>query len=104
VPIGPIEILTETEIERGWRFTAQALQQEGALLRVTLELSWADYDFWCPEGSAPPAAVAECALRLILENRGEHALPTRLDASHARRLHADADRIIRRSLNPLDRP
>ena len=60
----PIEILTETEAERGWRFTAQAVQPDGALLPLTMELSWADYDFWCPDGTAPPAVVAECALRL----------------------------------------
>jgi len=102
--IGPIEILTETEADRGWRFTAQAVQPDGSLLKVTLELSWADYDFWCPDGTAPPAAVAECALRVILEHRGDRPMPSRLDASHARRLHPDADRDIRRSLSPLDRP
>lgn len=101
---GPIEILTETEAERGWRFAAQAVQADGSLLKVALELSWADYDFWCPDGTAPPAAVAECALRVILEHRGERPLPARLDASHARRIHPDADRDIRRSLSPLDRP
>jgi hypothetical protein len=100
----PIEILTETEAERGWRFTAQAVQPDGALLPLTMELSWADYDFWCPDGTAPPAVVAECALRLILERRGDRPLPARLDASHARRLHPDADRVIRASLSPLDRP
>ena len=100
----PIEILTETEIERGWRFTAQAVQADGTLLPLTLELSWADYDFWCPDGSAPPAAVAESAIRWILEHHGDRPLPARLDASHARRMHPDADRVIRASLNPLDRP
>ena len=104
MPVGPIEILTETEIERGWRFTSQVVQETGALLTVALELSWADYDFWCPEGSAPPAAVAECALRVILEHHGSLPLPARLDAGHARRMHPEADRIIRGSLNPLDRP
>ena len=94
----------ETEIERGWRFTAQAVQADGSLLKTALELAWADYDFWCPEGSAPPAAVAECALRIMLEHRGDLALPSHLDASHIRRLHRDADREMRRSLNPLDRP
>ena len=102
--IGPIEILTEVEVERGWRFTAQVLQPDGALRPLGLDLSWADYDLWCPEGSAPPAAVAESALRCILEHQGDRALPARLDASHARRLHAEADREIRRALNPLDRP
>ena len=100
----PIEILTETEAERGWRFTAQAVQPDGSLLKLSLELSWADYDFWCPEGTAPPAAVAECALRVMLEHRGDRPWPARLDASHVRRLHPDADREIRRSLSPLDRP
>jgi hypothetical protein len=100
----PIEILTETEIERGWRFTAQAVQGDGSLLPLTLELSWADYDHWCPDGSAPPAAVAESAIRWILEHRSDRTLPARLDASHARRLHPDADRVIRASLSPLDRP
>jgi hypothetical protein len=104
VSIGPIEILSETEIERGWRFTAHAVQPDGKLRPLSLELSWADYDLWCPEGSAPPAAVAESALRCILQHQGDRALPTRLDASHARRLHPEADRDIRRSLSPLDRP
>ncbi len=102
--VGPIEILSETQIERGWRFTAHAVQPDGSLLPLALELSWADYDLWCPEGSAPPAAVAESALRCILEHRNGRPLPNRLDASHARRLHPDADRQIRRSLSPLDRP
>jgi hypothetical protein len=100
----PIEIHTETEIERGWRFTAQALRPDGSLLPLTMELSWADYDHWCPDGSAPPAAVAESAIRWILQHLGERALPARLDASHARRLHPDADRAIRASLSPFDRP
>ncbi|MFM7807380.1 MAG: hypothetical protein ACKPEA_05550 [Planctomycetota bacterium] len=100
----PIEILTETEAERGWRFTAQAVQPDGSLLKIVLELSWADYDFWCPDGTAPPAAVAECALRVILHHRGDRPLPARLDASHARRFHPEADLEIRRSLSPLDRP
>ena len=101
---GPIEILSETEIERGWRFTAHTVQPDGSLMPLALELSWADYDLWCPEGSAPPAAVAESALRCILQHRGDRPLPTRLDASHARRLHGGADLEIRRSLSPLDRP
>lgn len=102
--IGPIEILTETEIERGWRFTAQCVQPDGSLLPLTLELSWADYDLYCPEGSASPAAVAEATLHWMLTHRDARPMPARLDASHARRMHADADRAIRAALNPLDRP
>ena len=97
---GPIEILTECEIDRGWRFTAQALQPDGSLQSLTLDLSWADYDYWCPDGVAPPAAVAESCLRWILKHQGQLTLPARLDASHARRLHAGADGAIRSSLNP----
>ena len=103
MPIRPIEILTETEISRGWRFTAQAVQADGTLLPIALEVSWADYDFFCPEGSAPPAAVAEATLHWMLEHRDDRPLPARLDASHARRMHPDADRAIRAALNPLDR-
>ena len=99
-----IEILTETGIERGWRFTAQAVERDGALLTLTMQLSWADYDFWCPDGTAPPAAVAESVIRWMLGNRGDRPLPARLDASHARRMHPDADRAIRASLNQPGQP
>jgi len=101
--VGPIEILTETDTERGWRFTSQSVLADGTLLPLTLELSWADYDFWCPEGTAPPSAVAEATIYFILLHHGDRVLPVRLDASHARRMHANADRDIRAALNPSDR-
>jgi len=96
----PVEILTETEGPRGWQFTAQAVRADGSLLPIRIDLSWADYDWWCPDGSAPPAAVIEAVLRWMLDHPGDRPLPARLDASQVRRMHPDADRAIRRMLTP----
>jgi len=96
----PIEILTETEGERGWRFDAQVVHADGSLHRLRVDLAWADYDWWCPDGSVPPAAVVETVLQWMLAHPGDRPVPPRLDASMVRRMHPDADRDIRRMLSP----
>jgi hypothetical protein len=96
----PIEILTETEGDRGWQFQAQVVHEDGSLRRIRIDLSWADYDWWCPDGSVPPAAVIEGVLQWLIEHPSERPLPERLDASLVRRMHRDADRDIRRMLSP----
>jgi hypothetical protein len=101
---GPIEILSETEGERGWRFTAQVPDAAGATRAVHVDLAWADYDWWCPDGSVTPAAVVDAVLHWIVEHAGDRAPTHRLDASSVRRMHPDADRAIRSMLNPRARP
>jgi hypothetical protein len=96
----PIEILTETEGERGWHFTAQVVRPDGSLHAIRMELAWADYDWWCPDGSIPPVGVIEAVLQWLMDHPGERPLPQRLDASLVRRMHPDADLAIRRMLSP----
>jgi hypothetical protein len=100
---GPIQILSETEGERGWRFMAQVMDARGVSHDMQVDLAWADYDWWCPDGSVTPAAVVEAVLHWIVEHAGDRPPMPRLDASSVRRMHADADRAIRSMLNPRGR-
>ena len=89
-----IEILSECELPAAWRFDAQVLDDAGALRKHVLTLSWADYNLWSQDGSDEPARVADAVLNFLLMRGGADVIPAKLDASRARRLHADADRVI----------
>lgn len=94
-----IEITDEREESGRWRFTAQVLDDAGALHRVDLTLAWSDYNLWSPSGSDAPEAVAAAVLRCLLAERGTDTLPARLDASMVRRLVPGADETITRLIS-----
>ena len=95
-----IEIIREEERGGSWRFQSQWIDAGGSLRTCRLNLAWADYNLWSPDGTARPAAVAEAVLGFLLERLPEDEVPASLDASLARRLDREADvqipRLIRR--------
>lgn len=88
-----IEIISEREIEQGWRFEV-AVYRDGRRTTHQLDLSWPDYDYWCA-GAAAPESVAAAVVRFLIEQRPEVALPERFDASTVRRRTPDIDGRIR---------
>ncbi len=93
-----IELLNEEEAKNGWRFRLQVLDDAGGLRRYAVNLAWVDYNHWSPDGADAPAAVAEAALRCLLDlSASSMTVPDRFDASVVRRLVPDADaQIVRR--------
>jgi hypothetical protein len=94
----PIEIVGEQELASGWAFAAQALSEQGRLVKCELRLSFVDYNLWSPDGSIAPVRVAEAVLAFIIERVGARGLPPRFDAAQARRMFPDADQQIRELL------
>ena len=86
-----IEITSELELTNAWRFESQVLGDGGELLRLTMTLSWADYNLWSQDGSDSPAKVAEAVLEFLLARLSLQQIPGKFDASLARRRFADAD-------------
>ena len=89
-----IEIIGGNQRPGGWTFEAQTLDDDGSMIRMHLLLSWADYNLWSPDGSDPPAHVAEAALRFMLDRLRPAELPAKFDLSLARRRLPHADREI----------
>jgi len=89
-----IEIVSEEQGPSGWRFVAQILDDHGRLHRRTIDLSWADYNHWSPDGSARPADVAGAALRFWLSRADVADIREQFDAAMLRRLFDDADAQI----------
>jgi len=88
------ELLNETETPEACTWTVQRIDSEGMIHRHNLKLSWADYDFFVPGGSVPPAVVAEAVMTFMLQHDALHPLGTSLDASTPRRRVPNADQII----------
>ena len=89
-----VEIVSERETSDGWSFEVRVGSED----LVTLGLSWADYDLWCPGGDRPPSSVAEAVLRFLLERVPAADLRESFDASIARRRDASADDVIPRMI------
>jgi hypothetical protein len=94
--VAEIEIASEKESGGGWAFEARVIDAAGASHRFQVTLSWADYDHWSPGGGVEPARVAEAVIRFLLDRMPAGELRSKLDASLARRLFADADETIPR--------
>lgn len=92
--VAQVEIIREEELAGGWTFAVQVLDEDGALHRYTLRLSWADYNLWSPHGADEPGRVAEAVLSFLLSRSPAENLRRSFDASIARRMHADADQRI----------
>jgi hypothetical protein len=90
---GTFEIISEREEPTGWRFDVQDIRADGSLAGVVLTLSWADYDYFCPDGSVAPEGVARAVLDVACA-LWPQGMPARLDASTPRRMAPDADQRI----------
>lgn len=88
-----VEVVSETEGKTGWDFALQFVSDEGALVKLTLSLSWQDYDLYCPDGAAPPEAVAR-AVGAVAWALWPEGLPARLDAAALRRRDRAADERV----------
>ena len=91
----PIEILNEQEVDGGWIFRIQVIDDDGTLHGRDLHLSWADYSMFSPDGATPPGRIAEAVMLVILEHPGSMPEVSTLDASFPRRYIKDADSFIR---------
>lgn len=89
-----VEIISERERGRGWEFDVQVLDDGGALRKHLLTLSWADYNLWSVDGADEPSKVAEAVMSFMAQRFGVGQVPSKLDASIARKGFADADREI----------
>ncbi|MCH2147972.1 MAG: hypothetical protein MK095_00880 [Phycisphaerales bacterium] len=84
-----VHIDSEVERDLGWSFEAQV----GAR-RVNVTLSWADYNYWSPDGRDEPSYVASVVLELMSE-LGPENIPLRFDASMVRRVIEGSDERVR---------
>ncbi len=95
---GSVEIATEREGKACWVFE---ICRNGESIS-TLTLSWADYDWWSPDGRHTPSQVAHAVVKVWQCARspdgGENGIPAKFDASTIRRRVADADRLISEQL------
>ena len=92
------ELLSERELSGCWEFDAQIVFGNGSLRRVALQLSWADYHHWSPDGRKAPADIAEAILRFITAHIDRFSDMEFIDASTARRRVEGADQEIRAML------
>lgn len=89
-----LETINEVQGPAGWSFGLNVVDERGTARRVTMTLSWADYNHWSRSGADRPSAVAEAVVMFLASRDGSEALKAKFDASLARRLHADADSAI----------
>ncbi len=87
-----VEVISEREEENGWKFSVMFGKQE-----CELSLSWADYNLWSPDGTLPPANIADAVIRVMLDH-GPPEVPVRLDASLLRRLIDGGDQLVHQQL------
>jgi hypothetical protein len=92
--VSQVEIIAEREGPKRWEFDMQTLDDAGGLRRVTMTLGWADYNLWSSDGSDAPAKVAEAALLFLMKRGAPDGIPSKFDASFARRKFPDADEVI----------
>jgi len=87
-----VQIDSESERDQGWLFTAQI-----EMRCINLTLSWADYNYWSPDGRDEPSYVASVILEIMLE-LGTDNIPLRFDASMVRHVIEGSDERIRERL------
>ncbi len=93
---GRLEVATEREGNACWIFEIR--KSADPTLISMLTLSWADYDWWSPDGRHTPSQVALAVIEVMqcapaVEGVAS-VIPTRFDASTIRRRVAHADRLI----------
>ena len=82
------EIIQETEVPGGWAYDAQLVRDDGSLLRLTVTMSWPDYNHLCPDGTREPQDIALDALHDGVRVIGIEGIGARLDVSTVRRAMA----------------
>mgnify|MGYP003701015881 CR=1 FL=1 len=87
-----VEVVEERDVARGWEF----LVRVGAAEHL-VRMSWVDYEHWS-RGGATPASVVAAVVGLMIDRGGPGSVPDRFDAARVRRLHADADEVLRERL------
>ena len=89
-------LLSEREQAAGWAFDIHLDEGPEAdpHARITLHLSWADYNLWSASGADEPSAVALAVIRYLIGRGSISELRDQFDASICRRLYPDADEVI----------
>lgn len=87
-----VEIVSETEHGRGWRFVAE-IHEPGATRNVEMTLSWADHERWSG-GAKPPSDVAAQALRFASSHALLPKLGNKFDASTIRRMAPELEDFL----------
>lgn len=100
VPLPLIDIMNEQETSEGWVFAVGVIDNDGGLRRCELRMSYADYNLWCPGGSATPASVAEAVMEAALRRVKVEVLPATFDGAVLRRGHPGVDAEISRGVSP----
>ncbi len=95
-----VRIAREREQSDGWSFDAGIITADGQT-HHELFLNFADYNYFCPDGTLPPSRVAEAVLAFFARHAELMTLQERLDASIPRRRMLHADREIREILGEL---
>ncbi|MSR42271.1 MAG: hypothetical protein EXS10_10300 [Phycisphaerales bacterium] len=93
-------IAKEREQSDGWSFDA-GITTDAGQSHHELFLNYADYNYFCPDGTLPPSRVAEAVLAFFARHAQLIHLQERLDASVPRRRMLHADRDIREILGQL---
>lgn len=96
-----IRVLTESEARQGWLFVmavpADASEAAGAEQQIELSLSWQDYEYWS-HGMRSPSNIAEVVVRALIQACPDRLLPSKFDASTARRWVRNLDDLVREEL------
>ncbi len=87
-----IDVIEEREVDRGWVFRCSIAET----CEVEIQLNWADYNRWCPSGTAAPGAVAEAVLACFLAHGV--TVPKSMDAGRVRRLGDRADDHVMKAI------
>lgn len=93
------ELLEETEHNDSCTWQLQVVLADGKLSHHRVRLSWADYDLFAPDGTTPPANVAEAVVAFMLEQAIFTPLPPLIDAAIPRRCVSGADEQIAARIN-----
>lgn len=76
-----VEILMETEAERGWEYVVR-VEREGGVTEHRVRLAWVDHEHLAG-GTVPPSRLVEELVKLAVERGVE--MPGSVDASTLRR-------------------
>lgn len=84
-----IDVITETDTGRGWRFDVR-VEADGQSHDHEVTLNWSDYDHWC-HGQVAPERVVKAAFEFLLRREPASAILGRFDCAVIRRYFPDVD-------------